>query len=70
MEALEEPVELLKSVRRRWGLSQQDLAAWLDLNRSTIFRWENQSVPIPRIGEYALRFLMMMDDADLGGGER
>lgn len=65
MQVPEDPVELLKSVRSRWSLTQKELAAWLDLNRQTVLRWENEQVEIPRIAEYALRFLMMIQDSDM-----
>jgi len=45
------------TLRERVGLSQELLAAEFGVDRSTIWRWESGSIPIPKMAVFALRYL-------------
>jgi DNA-binding XRE family transcriptional regulator len=49
--------ELLAGVRARHGLTQTDLARLLEVDWSTISRWERQQNPAPRFLARAVRDL-------------
>ena len=43
--------------RERLGLTQEELAKRLDMNRSTIIRYESGESPIPKAVEMALKVI-------------
>jgi putative transcriptional regulator len=47
----------LKVVRERMNLTQEQLAAYLEVTRMTVHRWESGKISIPRSIELALEAL-------------
>ena len=45
----------IKETRKRWGQSQKEFAAELDLHFRTIQEYEYGHLPVPRVVELALR---------------
>ena len=41
--------------RERLGLTQEEIAKRLDINRGTIIRYESGETPIPKVVEMALK---------------
>jgi transcriptional regulator with XRE-family HTH domain len=48
-----------KKLRQSMGLSQSQLGRELDLYVRTISKYENEDLVIPRVTEFALRYLAM-----------
>jgi len=53
------PAELTK-IRERLKLNQSKLAAELNVQRSTVSRWESGEVSIPKVAELAVRYLFLV----------
>jgi len=53
------PAELTK-IRERLKLNQSKLAAELNVQRSTVSRWESGEVAIPKVAELAVRYLLLV----------
>ena len=54
--------DFIKLVRRRSGLTQKDLSAWLDVDQGTVSRWE-RGVSAPRPAAVAaMRTLLLRDE--------
>jgi DNA-binding XRE family transcriptional regulator len=49
----------LKAARKTLGLTQEQLAAALDVHRVTIARWETDAEPIPRVIALAMEALRL-----------
>ena len=58
--------EELRTIRRRLGLSQNALAARLDLRQSTVSRWEAGLMPIERPAMLRLALAGLMAHHDGG----
>jgi transcriptional regulator with XRE-family HTH domain len=41
-------------------MTQRELAEALDLNKNTVARAERDEIPIPRVTELAIRYLLVM----------
>ena len=54
------PDEFRKS-RQRLGLTQAELAAWLDVGVRTLKGWEAGRSPVPRAVELALAYRTFLD---------
>ena len=46
-----------RKVRKAMGLSQDELSKVIDVSARGVRRWENGEVAIPKIAEFALRYL-------------
>jgi DNA-binding transcriptional regulator YiaG len=53
------PEELTK-IRERLKFNQSQLAAELNVQRSTVSRWESGEVAIPKVAELAIRYLVLV----------
>ncbi len=54
--------KFIRLVRRRTGITQKDLAAWLDVDQGTVSRWERgASTPRPK-ALAAMRALLLKDE--------
>jgi DNA-binding transcriptional regulator YiaG len=53
------PAELMK-IRERLKFNQSRLAAELNVQRSTVSRWESGEVAIPKVAELAIRYLVLV----------
>ena len=50
-------------------MTQRELAEALDLNKNTVARAERDEIPIPRINEFAVKYLLVMRKSE-GGKEK
>ena len=53
------PAELVK-IRERLRLNQAQLSGELNVQRSTLSRWESGEVVIPKVAELAVRYLLFV----------
>jgi len=53
------PAELVK-IRERLRLNQAQLSGELNVQRSTVSRWESGEVVIPKVAELAVRYLLFV----------
>jgi len=53
------PAELVK-IRERLRLNQAQLSGELNVQRSTVSRWESGEVVIPKVAELAFRYLLFV----------
>ena len=50
----------LRKIRERLQLNQSGLASELNVQRSTVSRWESGEVAIPKVAEFAVRYLLLI----------
>jgi transcriptional regulator with XRE-family HTH domain len=56
----------LKRQRLALKMTQRELAEALDLNKNTVARAERDEIPIPRVTELAIKFLLVMESKKRG----
>jgi transcriptional regulator with XRE-family HTH domain len=47
-----------RKLRKRGGYSQSQLAREIDITIRSLTRWETGETPIPKIAEFALRYII------------
>lgn len=60
----------LKQTRQALNLTQAQLAAQLQVGRNTVARWEMGEVPISRVTELAIRYLVALAHSSSSLGRR
>jgi len=50
----------LKQLRQALKMTQRELGEALDLNKNTVARAERDELPIPRVTELAVKYLLIM----------
>ena len=50
----------LKRLRQALKMTQRELGEALDLNKNTVARAERDEIPIPRVTEFAVKYLLIM----------
>jgi transcriptional regulator with XRE-family HTH domain len=50
----------MRRLRAALGMTQLELGEALDLDKNTIARAERDEIPIPRVTELAIRYLLVM----------
>jgi DNA-binding XRE family transcriptional regulator len=56
----------LKRLRMALKMTQRELAEALDLNKNTVARAERDEIPIPRVTELAIKYLVVMQSKKRG----
>ena len=51
----------LKRLRGALKMTQRELGEALDLNKNTVARAERDEIPIPRVTELAVKYLLIME---------
>ena len=51
----------LKRLRKTLKMTQRELGEALDLNKNTVARAERDEIPIPRVTELAVKYLLIME---------
>ena len=51
----------LKRLRQALKMTQRELGEALDLNKNTVARAERDEIPIPRVTELAVKYLLIME---------
>jgi DNA-binding XRE family transcriptional regulator len=51
----------LRQLRRRLNKTQRELGEALDLAKDTVARMERDELPIQRVTEFAVRYLLLME---------
>ena len=56
----------LKRQRLVLKMTQRELAEALDLNKNTVARAERDEIPVPRVTELAVKYLLIMESKKRG----
>ena len=56
----------LKRQRLTLKMTQRELAEALDLNKNTVARAERDEIPIPRVTDLAIKFLLVVESKKRG----
>ena len=51
----------LRRLRQALKMTQRELGEALDLNKNTVARAERDEIPIPRVTELAVKYLLIME---------